>query len=173
MSEKNTSEKMEEITIVNEKYDKIMQSMLELEEAAVLMIELFDKGVIRSERYGDLTLERSSQVATCLTALYSTATMLWGEARGTVQKTELIRKYYDSSKYVKIKQKYIVDGTKATQKDIESLVAINNKDYIKEEIMWDEMYSKLGAIRDVFETQLKTIDMVWRMRRVEMGLGQY
>lgn len=167
------TEKMEETITVNKKYLTLSANLCELEEAAVLMIELFDRGVVKSERYGDLTIERASQVATCLTALYSTATMMWGEARGTVQKTELIRKYYDSSKYVKLKQKYAEDGTKTTQKDIESLVAINNKDYIKEEIMWNELYSKLGAVRDVFETQLRTIDMIWKMKRVEMGLGQY
>jgi hypothetical protein len=167
------TEKNEATTTAEQKYEALMASLSELEEAAVIMTELFDKGVVKSERYGDLTMERSSQVATCLTALYSTATMLWGEARGTVQKAELIRKYYDSSKYAKIKQKYTEEGTKATQKDIESLVAINNKDFIKDEIKWNELYARLGAIRDVFETQLRTVDMIWKMRRVEMGIGQY
>lgn len=167
------TEKNETTTTAEQKYEALMASLSELEEAAVIMTELFDKGVVKSERYGDLTMERSSQVATCLTALYSTATMLWGEARGTVQKAELIRKYYDSSKYAKIKQKYTEEGTKATQKDIESLVAINNKDFIKDEIKWNELYARLGAIRDVFETQLRTVDMIWKMRRVEMGIGQY
>jgi len=167
------TEKNETTTTAEQKYEALMASLSELEEAAVIMTELFDKGVVKSERYGDLTMERSSQVATCLTALYSTATMLWGEARGTVQKAELIRKYYHSSKYAKIKQKYTEEGTKATQKDIESLVAINNKDFIKDEIKWNELYARLGAIRDVFETQLRTVDMIWKMRRVEMGIGQY
>ena len=167
------TEKNEATTTAEQKYEALIASLSELEEAAVIMTELFDKGVVKSERYGDLTMERSSQVATCLTALYSTATMLWGEARGTVQKAELIRKYYDSSKYAKIKQKYTEEGTKATQKDIESLVAINNKDFIKDEIKWNELYARLGAIRDVFETQLRTVDMIWKMRRVEMGIGQY
>lgn len=167
------TEKNETTTTAEQKYEALMASLSELEEAAVIMTELFDKGVVKSERYGDLTMERSSQVATCLTALYSTATMLWGEARGTVQKAELIRKYYDSSKYAKIKQKYTEEGTRATQKDIESLVAINNKDFIKDEIKWNELYARLGAIRDVFETQLRTVDMIWKMRRVEMGIGQY
>ena len=167
------TEKNETTTTAEQKYEALMASLSELEEAAVIMTELFDKGVVKSERYGDLTMERSSQVATCLTALYSTATILWGEARGTVQKAELIRKYYDSSKYAKIKQKYTEEGTKATQKDIESLVAINNKDFIKDEIKWNELYARLGAIRDVFETQLRTVDMIWKMRRVEMGIGQY
>lgn len=167
------TEKNEATTTAEQKYEALMASLSELEEAAVIMTELFDKGVVKSERYGDLTMERSSQVATCLTALYSTATMLWGETRGTVQKAELIRKYYDSSKYAKIKQKYTEEGTKATQKDIESLVAINNKDFIKDEIKWNELYARLGAIRDVFETQLRTVDMIWKMRRVEMGIGQY
>ena len=167
------TEKNEATTTAEQKFEALMASLSELEEAAVIMTELFDKGVVKSERYGDLTMERSSQVATCLTALYSTATMLWGEARGTVQKAELIRKYYDSSKYAKIKQKYTEEGTKATQKDIESLVAINNKDFIKDEIKWNELYARLGAIRDVFETQLRTVDMIWKMRRVEMGIGQY
>lgn len=167
------SKEVQTVAAEDKKYETMSSSLAELEEAVVLMTELFDRGSVRSERYGDMSTERLSQVATCLTALYSTATMLWGEARGTVQKKELVRKYYDNSKYTKIKQKYAENGTKATQKDIESLVAINNKDHIMEEIKWNDLYSRLGAVRDIFETQLKSTDMIWRMKRVEMGLGQY
>lgn len=150
------------------------QFLKEMEADIIITTTLFNQGHIRCEKFGEMTLDKPYDVAQLLTSLYSTTTQMWGKIRGTNDRVESLRKYWDLSKYTLVKKQFAEQGqSKYTQKDVDSLVAVNNKYILVEAIEWSELYSRVCACKDTLEQQLKSIELIWKMKQSEMRIGQY
>ena len=54
-----------------------------------------------------------------------------------------------------------------TQKDVESIAAGKNANYYVLEREWGMLYSRINACKDVLDTHLKSLDLLWKTGRTE------
>lgn len=177
MSE-NTQETLENVTktirlVSIKEYETMQNYVADLEDSAFIMTNLFDQGTYRCEKYGSLTLEKMDDIAKLVTSLYSTATTIWGKIRGIDQRVGTLRKYYDNSRYLQVKNEIAKNGLiKPPQKEIEAMAAMNNKEQISEEVAWGDLYCRITACRETFEQQLRSLEFIWKMQQTEKRFGQ-
>ena len=141
------------------------------------LCELFDNGHANvGGRFLDL-----GNIPSCVqavTAAFSHASMLWGDIRGKSNSSETRRKFMDSYSFGKVKsfakqksesngKTADKDGLKLTQKDVESIVVQKNETYYILEREWNMLYARIGACKEILETYLKSLDLIWKSGRTE------
>lgn len=122
--------------------------------------------------YGDKFLDLGSlpDCIQAVTAVYSYTTQLWGKIRGEAEGRVSTRRFIENVSHWKIKS-YANEKAKQdlrlTQKDVESIAASRNENYYILEREWGLLYSRISACKDVLETHLKSLDLLWKTGRTE------
>ena len=149
-------------------YNQYVLKVSELEKAVKFTIELFERGAAENERYGKLVIEDYSMTMRVILSLYSTAGTMWGNIRAMSQRLEMRRKTNEAYLFAGIKNKYVNNGQKYTQKDIETETTIQNKDCQNDELKWEMLYARCTACKDVFGEQLRALAVMQQMRATEL-----
>lgn len=122
--------------------------------------------------YGDKFLDLGSlpDCIQAVTAAYSYTTQLWGKVRGEAEAHESTRKFIENISHWKVKSyanKKSGQDMKLTQKDVESIAAGKNANYYVLEREWGMLYSRINACKDVLDTHLRSLDLLWKTGRTE------
>lgn len=109
-----------------------------------------------------LTTENLAEMLMFVTAYYSWAVTLWGNAKSMAESAEQLRKLKEANAFVSVKK-----GSKISVKEAEAEASGQVESFIEEEMDWRLVFNRANACRLALESFMKTIDSLKYIRSKE------